>query len=288
LNQFDASCVFSIDVEDWFHILNVPSTPRLVDWDQLPSRVEQNFLRLLNLAAEENVHCTCFFLGWVGKRFPHLVKIAVELGHEIASHGWAHRLAYELSEEEFYEDAMRSKCVLEDVSGCRVLGYRTAGFSLSEENAWVFDQLLRAGYTYDSSVFPARRGHGGWQNGQRSPYWVHRNGGTLLEFPMTTEKVFGVPVCFFGGGYLRLFPVKLVHRMTARVLRNGRPAIFYVHPREIDPAQPRLPMSHWRGFKSYVNLNTTEPKLRQLLAGFRFTTLRELLDKMDSPTTWAH
>lgn len=279
-------CVFSIDVEDWFHILDVPATPRLKEWDHLPSRVEDNFLRLLDLAEEQQVHCTCFFLGWVGKRFPHLVKTALKRGHEIASHGWAHRLAYELTPDEFYQDALHSKVVLEDIAGCRVSGYRSAGFSLTQGNTWIFDQLQRAGYAYDSSVFPAHHSHGGWQQGQASPYWVSCAGGTLLEFPMTTEKVFGVPICFFGGGYLRLFPMAVIRLMTASVLRQGRSAIFYVHPREIDPGQPRLPMSRWRSFKSYVNLDTTEPKLRQILARFEFATLGELARQMDSPITW--
>jgi polysaccharide deacetylase family protein (PEP-CTERM system associated) len=287
LNQAERSCVFSIDVEDWFHILDIPSTPPLADWDYLPSRVEHNFLRLLDLAAEQNVHCTCFFLGWVGKRFPHLVKTAMNRGHEIASHGWAHRLAYELTPDEFYKDAWRSKCVLEDISGRRVLGYRSAGFSISQDSAWAFDELLRAGYIYDSSVFPARRGHGGWPNGQFSPYWVNRDIGTLLEFPMTTANILGMPICFFGGGYLRFFSIELIRMMTASVLRQGRPAIFYVHPREIDPEHPRLKMSRWRTFKSYVNLDSTEPKLKELLARFQFTTLGELTRQMEvAPVSW--
>jgi polysaccharide deacetylase family protein (PEP-CTERM system associated) len=280
-------CVLSIDVEDWFHILDVPTTPQLDEWDHLPSRVEANFLRLLELAEEQKVRCTCFFLGWVGKRFPHLVKTALKHGHEIASHGWAHRLAYELTPDEFYQDAWRSKMVLEDIAGCRVSGYRSAGFSLPKENTWVFDQLQRAGYAYDSSVFPAHHGHGGWQNGEVSPYWVTCAGGTLLEFPMTTERVFGVPICFFGGGYLRLFPMAVIRMMTASVLRQGRSAMFYVHPREIDPDHPRLPMSRWRSFKSYVNLNTTEPKLRQLLAKFEFTTLGELTRQLGGVTDYS-
>ncbi len=269
-------CVFSIDVEDWFHILDLPSTPNLIEWDRLPSRVERNFLRLLDLAAEHNVRGTCFFLGWIADRHPNLVKAARERGHEIASHGWAHRLVSELTPKEFYEDASKAKEVLEQISGCRVLGYRSAGFSLSEQTDWVFDELLRAGYVYDSSVFPACRAHGGWRNGHYAPYVVERDAGTLLEFPMSVEKVFGRPYCFFGGGYLRLFPLGVIRRMTAEVLRQGRPVIFYVHPREIDPEQPRLMMSPWRRFKSYINLSTTEDKLRALLAEFDFVTFEEL------------
>jgi polysaccharide deacetylase family protein (PEP-CTERM system associated) len=192
-----------------------------------------------------------------------------------------------LTPDEFYKDAWRSKCVLEDISGRRVLGYRTAGFSISKESAWAFDELLRAEYIYDSSVFPARRGHGGWPDAQASPYWVNRDIGALLEFPMTTANILGMPICFFGGGYLRFFPMTLIRMMTTRVLRQGRPAIFYVHPREIDPEHPHLKMSRWRTFKSYVNLESTEPKLKELLARFQFTTLGELTRQMEAaPVSW--
>lgn len=276
MNAANDHCVMSIDVEDWFHILDLPSTPNLDEWDTLPSRVEHNFLRLLDLASEHRVHCTCFFVGWIADRHPALVTEALRRGHEIASHGWAHRLAYQLTPREFYEDAAKAKDVLEQISGHRVLGYRSAGFSLSDRNAWVFDELLRAGYLYDASVFPAKRAHGGWCNGQYSPYMVKRPAGELIEFPTSVEEVFGRPYCFFGGGYLRLFPLAVIRRMTASVLQRGRPAIFYVHPREIDPDQPRLPMNAWRHFKSYVNLGTTENKLRRLLTEFNFVKLEDL------------
>ena len=270
-------CVFSIDVEDWFHILEVPSAPPMAQWDKLPSRVEQNFLRLLELAAENGVRCTCFFVGWIARRYPHLVKAAVREGHEVASHGWAHRLASQMTPREFYQDAALAKEVIAGISGYRVLGYRSAGFSLSAGNSWVFDELLRAGYVYDASVFPAARAHGGWRDAYQAPHQIERPLGTLSEFPMTIEKLLGQPLCFFGGGYLRLFPLSLIERMTKRVLRQGRPVIFYVHPREIDPAQPRLEMSRWRRFKTYVNLETTEAKLRYLLKSFEFSTLADFL-----------
>jgi len=280
LDRVNDRCVLSIDVEDWFHILDLPSTPGIAEWDELPSRVERNFLRLLDLAAENRVRCTCFFLGWIANRHPRLVKAALQHGHEIASHGWAHRLAYELTPKEFYEDAAKSKDTIEQISGCRVLGYRSAGFSLTGRNDWVFDELLRAEYVYDSSVFPASHGHGGWRNGHYAPYLVKRPGGDLIEFPMSVEEVLGRPLCFFGGGYLRLFPLSVIRSMTASVLRQGRPAIFYIHPREIDPEQPRLAMNAWRQFKSYVNLGTTEGKLRELLREYEFVTLEELAEEI--------
>ena len=271
-------CVLSIDVEDWFHFLDLPSAPPLNSWHTLPSRVERNFLRLLALAGDSGVRCTCFFVGWIAKRFPSLVLLAEELGHEIASHGWSHSLAYQLTPKQFYEDALRAKDVLENISGKPVYGYRSAGFSFTDSNTWVFDELLRAGYVYDCSVFPAARAHGGWRNGLYSPHIIERPEGQLVEFPMTVNEVFGTPVCFFGGGYLRLFPLAVIQRMSRKVLGQGRPVIFYVHPREVDPAQPRLEMSRWRRFKSYVNLETTEAKLQAILQKFQFTTFEHMME----------
>jgi polysaccharide deacetylase family protein (PEP-CTERM system associated) len=266
-------CVFTVDVEDWFHILDVPSAPPISSWDRLPSRVERNFLGLLDLLDECGVSATCFFLGWVARRYPQLVKQSQSRGHEVASHGFAHRLAYEVTPKEFHEDAAQSKRTIEDLIGTEIRGYRSAGFSVTRQAPWFFDELAAAGYRYDSSVFPAPRSHGGLRNGCFAPYLVQTNGGSIVEFPVTVAPVLGWPVCFFGGGYLRLFPLRLIRHMTRRVLKDNRPVIFYVHPREIDPGHPRLPMSPIRAFKSYVNLGTTEAKVRSLLHDFTFITL---------------
>jgi polysaccharide deacetylase family protein (PEP-CTERM system associated) len=270
-------CIFSVDVEDWFHILDLPSTPDLDEWDALPSRVEANFLKLLDLLSEGRVRATCFFLGWVARRFPHLVKEAQSRGHEIASHGYAHRLVYRMSPLEFSEDVAKSKKIIEDATGRAVLGYRSSGFSVTEATPWFFDRLMAAGFRYDSSVFPAPRGHGGLDVGRYAPYRIAGQGGNLVEFPITVSKVFGKPICFFGGGYLRLFPYVLVRSMTRKVLREGRPVVFYVHPREIDPQHPRLPMGVARRFKSYVNLDTTERKIRRLAEEFEITSFEDFL-----------
>jgi polysaccharide deacetylase family protein (PEP-CTERM system associated) len=273
-----AKCIFSVDVEDWFHILDIPATPPLSQWDSLPSLVEKNFRKLLDIFAEKNVHVTCFFLGWVAEKFPHLVKEAAGQGHEIASHGYAHRLVYELTREEFLEDALRSKNLLEDLTGQSVLGYRSSGFSVTEKTSWFFDMLMEAGYQYDSSVFPAPREHGGLAGARLAPYRVEGSQGSLIEFPLTVRRVFGKPICFFGGGYLRLFPYFLIRRMTLRVLEEGRPVIFYVHPREIDPEHPRLPMGTMRAFKSYVNLATTRRKIRRLASQLELMTFRSFIE----------
>jgi polysaccharide deacetylase family protein (PEP-CTERM system associated) len=270
-------CIFSVDVEDWFHILDLPSTPDLSEWDSLPSRVEKNFGRLLEIFDEKQVKVTCFFLGWVARRFPHLVEEADRRGHEIASHGYAHRLAYQMTSHDFYQDAFTSKRIIEDIVGHPIWGYRCSGFSVTEKTPWFFDKLIEAGYRYDSSVFPASRGHGGLRNGHYAPYWVGSSSEGLIEFPLTVTKLLGRPLGFFGGGYLRLFPSVLIEHMTRKVLREAPLVIFYVHPREIDPGHPRLPMNLGRKFRSYVNLKRTEPKIERLLAEFEFTTFRDFI-----------
>jgi polysaccharide deacetylase family protein (PEP-CTERM system associated) len=270
--------VVSVDVKDWFHILDVPGGPPLEQWDGLPSRVEKDFLRLLDLFARHQATATCFFLGWVAERFPYLVKEAAARGHEIASHGYAHRLVYELSRREFREDGLRAREVLEDLTGAQVRGYRSAGFSVTKKTPWFFDMLIEAGYHYDSSVFRAARGHGGMESAPHEPHWTGPEGTGIFEFPISVADCFGKPVCFFGGGYLRLFPFWLIQRMSHRVLAEGRPVLFYVHPREVDPSHPRLSMSPSRRFKSYVNLHSTEDKLDRILSVFPVTTFGALLD----------
>lgn len=272
--------VFSVDVEDWFHILDIPGGPPLAEWASLPSRVEKNFLRLLDMFSEHHATTTCFFLGWVAERFPHLVREAADRGHEIASHGFSHRLVYEMNRGEFLEDVTRARALLEDLTGTPVAGYRAAGFSATEKTPWFFEALLEAGYRYDSSVFPAQRGHGGMQSSPRLPHWIGSESEGILEFPITVADFFGKPLCFFGGGYLRLCPYWLIRRMSRRVIGAGQPVFFYIHPREIDPSHPHLAMNAHRHFKSYVNLESTEKKIDHILRDFPVTTFRALMENM--------
>jgi polysaccharide deacetylase family protein (PEP-CTERM system associated) len=270
-------CIFSIDVEDWFHILDIPSSPQLQTWNSLPSRVEKNFTNLLDLFSGTRTRATCFFLGWIAERYPGLVREASARGHGIASHGYGHRLVYEMTEADFFEDASMSKKIIEDVSGKPVIGYRSAGFSTTVSTPWFFDKLIEAGYRYDSSVFPAPRGHGGWRTNHLAPHAINGNGGRIVEFPISIARFMGKSFCFFGGGYLRLFPYFLIKQMTRKVLSEGRPTVFYVHPREIDPDHPRLPMNAVRRFKSYVNLRSTREKIEKLLNDFEFVTFEDYL-----------
>ncbi|HXF12889.1 MAG TPA: XrtA system polysaccharide deacetylase [Terriglobales bacterium] len=266
--------IMSVDVEDWFHILEAESAPDISQWNSLPSCVERNFLKLLDLFSEKNVHVTCFFLGYVAERYPHLVKEALNRGHEIASHGYGHRLIYTMAPQAFLEDARKSKEILEGITGQAVTGYRAPGFSVTADTPWFFEKLVEAGFRYDSSVFPAPRQHGGLNTKKYSPHLVADK---LMEFPITVAEVLGKRFCFFGGGYLRLFPYSVVRQMSRKVLGENRPVVFYIHPREIDPGHPRLRLGLTRTFKSYVNLKTTEPKLRHILDEFQVTTFAEFI-----------
>lgn len=270
-------CVFTVDVEDWFHILDVPSTPPLEQWPGLQSDVERNTRRMLDIFREKQVKCTLFFLAWVAERWPHLVREALADGHEIASHGYAHELVYTIPRERFASDIRKAKDIIEQAGGSKVLGYRCPGFSVTVETPWFFDEVRAAGYVYDSSVFPGSRGHGGLPNAKPVPHIVPTAHGDLVEFPISLGSMFGKPMYFFGGGYLRFFPYTLIRNRVNAVLAENRPVIFYLHPREIDTAQPRLPMSAKRNFMTYVGLKTTEPKMRKLFDEFKFMRFADLL-----------
>jgi polysaccharide deacetylase family protein (PEP-CTERM system associated) len=269
--------VFTLDVEDWFHILDLPSTPPIARWDTMPSRVERNTMRMLELLAEYEVKSTFFFLAWVAERWPGLVHEAVRHGHEVASHGYAHELVYAIGRDAFRADIRKAKDLLEQISGTSVLGYRCPGFSVRADTPWFFDEVRAAGYLYDSSVFPASRNHGGLPQAPNGPYLVHTPHGDLKEFPISMARTLGRPMYFFGGGYLRVFPYAIVRHKVRQVLAEGRTPVFYLHPREIDAEQPRLPMSAKRRWMSYVGLSGTEPKLRRLFRQHRFVRFADLL-----------
>jgi polysaccharide deacetylase family protein (PEP-CTERM system associated) len=271
--------IFSIDVEDWFNLSGTGFEPPPSDWDQLESRVERNFRGLLELLAEGGGTATCFFVGYFAKRFPHLIREAMAAGHEIASHSYYHRLVYDMSPAKFYEDALAARKLLEDISGRPVRGFRAPAFSVTQRTPWFFDKLVEAGYQYDSSVFPARHQTGGLSTDKLAPHTIRTSAGTLAEFPITAVRMLGKPMCFFGGGYLRLFPYRVIRTTARRALREGRPVIIYVHPREIDPDQPRMPLSRSRKFTCYVNLRSTRPKIRHILRDFRVSSFDNYLSK---------
>ena len=275
-----APSVFSVDVEEWFHILDVESTPPLSEWNGLESRVERSTHILLDLFDRKQVKATLFVLAWVAERYPNLVKECANRGHEIASHGYAHELVYQIGAKRFEEDVVKSKKLIEDVIGKQVNGYRAPGFSLTTATPWFYDVLARSGFSYDSSLFPAKRNHGGIANANPYPHVVETQHGNVVEFPISLSSMFGKEMYFFGGGYLRFFPYRLILKKAKEVLSNGNPVVFYLHPREVDPGHPKLPMSAKRRFMSYYNVKSCVPKMERLFEDLPMTTFGELVNSV--------
>jgi polysaccharide deacetylase family protein (PEP-CTERM system associated) len=270
---------FSVDVEDWYQVSDLDTAAPFSTWNRFESRLVGNTQRLLDLLAEYQVKGTFFVLTWNAQRHPELVRQIASAGHEIASHGHCHRLIYEQTPDEFREDVHRSKALLEDIAGQEVLGYRAPSFSLIEASWWAIDVLLDCGFDYDSSIFPIRDRLYGIPQARRFPFVIRgKNGKELLEFPMTTTRIFERNWPLGGGGYLRVLPYRYMRWGMRRVNREAQPALVYVHPWELDPEQPRLQTNGRRGFSThYVNLHRTEAKLRRLLQDFAFAPVRQVL-----------
>jgi len=278
LTQSRAAGCISIDVEDWFHILDSPAVPPMDAWASMESRLQRNVERLLTLLAETDTRATFFWLGWAAERHAELVRRCQAAGHEIASHGYGHVLAYEVGSDAFRQDVHRAKALLEDVTGQQVRGFRAAGFGIRDREAWAFDVIREAGHDYDSSIFPGPRGHGGMASARLGLHVIETASGPLVECPMSAVEVLGRRLSLFGGGYLRLAPRRLIRWGIKRLHASGHPLIIYAHPRETDPDHPRLPLSLKRRFKSYVNLKSTMPKLDWLCRRYAFCTMSELVD----------
>jgi len=271
--------IFSVDVEDWFHILELESTPHIEAWNGFESRLQKNFYSLLDEFDITNTKVTCFFLGWVAEKFPEVVKEADNRGHEIASHGYAHQLIYTQTQQEFSEDITKTKKIIEKITNKPVEGYRAPGFSITKETPWAMEELAKAGYKYDSSIFPASRGHGGIIGANVFPHKINTKYGEIIEFPITTVNILNKRICFFGGGYLRFFPYFIIKAMSKRVNNEKRPVIYYIHPREIDLSHPRLSMGFVRRFKSYYNLKSSILKIRKILREQKLTTFNSWMSE---------
>ncbi|MEO0364751.1 MAG: XrtA system polysaccharide deacetylase, partial [Pseudomonadota bacterium] len=231
---------------------------------------------------DANTKATFFTLGWVAERYPELVRTIHREGHEVACHGYSHQLIYEQSREVFHQETFRAKRVLEDAIGGAVHGYRAASYSITRRSLWALDTLVEAGFRYDSSIFPVHHDNYGIPNSPRHPYTIETpNGGKLVEFPITTSKIAGVKVPVAGGGYFRLFPYWLTRTGLRRVNNvERRPFVFYLHPWEVDPEQPRIEASLLSRFRHYNNLRKTEPRLKTLLSDFSFDRIDRVLDRV--------
>ena len=270
----------TIDVEDYFHVSVFDGLVPRSQWDRMESRVEANTMRLLEIFDEFGVRSTFFVLGWVGRRFPNLVAAIARAGHEVASHGYAHRLVYDQTPAAFREDVRRAKRVLEEASGRAVVGYRAPSYSITPRSLWALDVLAEEGYTYDSSIFPIRHDRYGIPVSARRPYRIDRGARSIIEIPGSTTAVGRLNLPIAGGGYFRLLPYWWTRWGISRVNRTEqRPAVFYLHPWEIDPDQPRLQAGRLGRIRHYRNLDQTEQRLRQLLTDFRFDAVDTLVER---------
>ena len=276
--------VMSVDVEDWFHVENLRSVIDRESWSRRNSRVERNVDRLLELmAAHSDMRCTWFVLGWVAERWPHVVTRIADAGHEIASHGYLHDLLDDLSPESFRADVQRSKLLLEEIAGAPVRGYRAPSFSIKE---WALPILREVGFEYDSSFFPSM-GHDryGRLDGIATDKAVAEVLPGFFEISISSVSVASVMLPWGGGGYFRVLPYPIFRAGARRILRSGRPYVFYIHPWEIDPDQPRpkgLPSAY--RFRHYVGLKRCEDRFTSLLADFDWTTMAVLLRRSRAAT----
>ena len=267
----------TIDVEDYFQVSAFAPYIDRSAWETTPCRIERNIDRVLDLLNERGAKATFFTLGWLAQRYPRVVRDIISQGHEVASHGHAHLRASDQSPAEFDSDIRDAKQLLEDTAGVAVRGYRAPSFSIGHRNLWAFDRIAAAGYRYSSSVYPVRHDHYGMPNAPRFPYRVSHE---LLEIPVSTARVFGRNLPAGGGGYFRLAPYALSRWAINRINQvDRRPAIFYFHPWEIDPQQPRVNgVGLKTRFRHYVNLSSNEIKLRQLLSDFRWDRMDRIFD----------
>ncbi len=268
----------TIDVEDYYMVSAFAEQIKFEDWCRYESRVERNTYKILDLLNEHEVKGTFFILGWVAEKYPGLIKKIHEAGHEVACHGYNHRLIYDLTPEQFREDTKRAKSILEDTAGTEVIGYRATSYSIIPETIWALDILIEEGFLYDSSIFPIHHDRYGYPGAQRFPHVLKRDSGEIREFPPSTLPFFGQNVPVAGGGYLRLFPLQITKAAIKRInVKENNVAVLYIHPWEIDIDQPQMNGRWLSKRRHYLNLRSTLPKLKSLLRDFAFRPLNSFL-----------
>ena len=263
----------SFDIEDWFHMVEIEAVADTNKWDSFPSLVEKYTQWIVESLNASNTKATFFMLGWIADRYPQLAPMIAEAGHEIACHSYWHQRVDLQTPEEFHEETSRTKNLLEQQTGQQVIGYRAPSFSITPGAEWAFDVLLDLGFTYDASLFPAKRAHGGYVCPQEAHDFTNTpSGRPIRELPMSVLKLGPGRVAFSGGGYLRLFPQWLIRYGFKQFANNNVPVVTYLHPRDFAPDCPRVSMSAWRRFKCYTGLASTKAKLQMMLDEFEFDT----------------
>lgn len=273
----------TVDVEDYFQVSAFADVIPQSAWSSYESRVCQNTERLLTLFDKTGVRATFFVLGWVAEQFPQLVKRINREGHELASHSHHHRLVYDMTPEEFVADVRRARHAIGDATGVGVHGFRAPSYSITERSLWALDALIDEGYTFDSSIYPIRHDRYGIPTWPRHVHRIERARGSLWELPGSTVRHVGVNLPTGGGGYFRLLPYRWTRHGVATLNGEGQPAIFYLHPWEIDPEQPRVNgIGRVSRFRHYTNLHRTEARLRRLLTDFRFGPIADVLARREA------
>lgn len=269
---------FCVDLEEWFHICGV-NTPYddPATWDQAPVCVEKDTEVLLAMLEEAGAKGTFLAIGWLAEKYPRLIRQISEQGHEIGCHGYYHRLIYEQSAAQFREEIRRCRNILQEISGQEVLCFRAPGFSMKRQCFWAYPILVEEGIRIDVSIVPAPRDHGGVENFTPDPFLLHTKSGPLQVFPVSVMKCLGRTMPFSGGGYLRFFPMPLIEYGIRQNHNAQRPVMTYIHPREINPDQPRLPLPVKKRFKYYIGLNSTQRKLQYLLRHYGFGTVSQVM-----------
>lgn len=274
--------VLTIDVEDYFHVAALAKSISVNDWNNIACRIEKNTHLLLDLFDKYNARATFFILGWIAERYPEIVKEINNRGHEIASHGYSHQLIYKQTPEQFRTETIKSKQLLEDITGKAVKGYRAASYSITNKSLWALDILYESGFQYDSSIFPVRHDNYGIPGSPTGPHVLKTsNGHTLIEYPLSTYKFLGQVLPVAGGGYFRLYPYWLSRFFYKSINKSVKPFVFYLHPWEIDPDQPRVKASWFSEFRHYNNLDKCESRLRHLLNDFEFISMDKKLTELD-------
>jgi polysaccharide deacetylase family protein (PEP-CTERM system associated) len=265
--------ILSIDVEEWFQVENLKKVISPQAWSYCEKRLPANISEILNLLEEKGVKATFFVLGWIAEHFPEIVEAIQKKGHEISTHGYSHSLVFTQTEKEFREDVKKSLEIIEKLTGQPVLGYRAPSFSINSRCLWAFEVLSELGIRYDSSIFPIRHPEYGMPSAPRFPHnLMLKNGKELKEFPLSTVRFFGLNLPVAGGAYLRIFPYWYNRWGIKKLNSEGRSAIVYFHPWEIDPDQPREQIGFFKGFRHYTNLDLMKRKINKLLEEFEFTS----------------
>lgn len=266
---------FTVDVEEHFQVSSFENYVPRSSWDAQPSRVARNVEILLDLLARHDSRGTFFTLGWVAAKHPDVVRRIAKAGHEVASHGWWHTRVTMTTPDAFREDVRSSKRLLEDLCGQPVIGYRAPSFSIVPGREWALDILIEEGYRYDSSLFPIRRAGYGYPGVPPVPHTIRRPAGTLYELPPATTMLAGMRIPAAGGGYLRQFPFALIRRAFREHGARGIPGMFYIHPWEVDPGQPRIAVPLLTRIRHYRGLARSLPLMERLLGEFRFTSVAD-------------